>query len=351
MADVSFIVPVYKVPKEYLKKCVESLINQTYKDIEIILIDDGSPDECGKICDEYAKIDKRIYVLHKKNEGLSNARNSGLEIAKGRWISFVDGDDWIDINLTKTVLEKVKNCKKEEISVVIFNHIYEYGKYQRIRDLYYDFDEKKHIVSGNNVLGRIVGPSDEEINKIEYNDMMVHAWGKFYKKDVIENIEFIDSKIIGTCEDYMFNVTVFSNVKNVFLINDGMYHYNKINSNSLTKNYDVLLYEKRKKMYELTENILNTNMSADINCRFKNRRIMSLIPIFLKICNSNMKFMKKNIEIKKILKDKYTMELLKNYKLNKMTFFYKIYFFLCKIKFSSLIVIYTKLIIKIKNRR
>ena len=92
---ISIIVPVYKVEK-YIDRCVESIINQTYKNIEIILVDDGSPDNCPKICDEWAKKDKRIRVIHKENRGVSSARNVGIDVAKGKYIGFVDSDDYIE---------------------------------------------------------------------------------------------------------------------------------------------------------------------------------------------------------------------------------------------------------------
>ena len=95
---VSIIIPVYKVEK-YLSKCIESIFKQTYFDLELILVDDGSPDNCPMICDEYAKKDSRIRVIHKKNGGLSDARNAGLEIATGEYIGFVDSDDWIEFNM------------------------------------------------------------------------------------------------------------------------------------------------------------------------------------------------------------------------------------------------------------
>ena len=100
---VSIIVPVYKVEK-YLRKCIDSIINQTLKDIEIILVDDGSPDNCGKICDEYAAKDTRIKVIHKENGGLSSARNAGMEVAEGEYIGFVDSDDWIETDYVGELL-------------------------------------------------------------------------------------------------------------------------------------------------------------------------------------------------------------------------------------------------------
>ena len=91
---ISIVIPVYKV-ELYLEKCIESIINQTYKNLEIIIVDDGSPDNCPQICDEYSKKDKRIKVIHKENGGLSDARNAGIDIATGKYIAFVDSDDYV----------------------------------------------------------------------------------------------------------------------------------------------------------------------------------------------------------------------------------------------------------------
>ena len=95
MSTVSIIVPIYKV-EDYIRECIDSILAQTYPDFELILVDDGSPDSCGRICDDYANRDNRIKVVHKVNGGLTSARNAGLEVAKGEWIMHVDGDDWIE---------------------------------------------------------------------------------------------------------------------------------------------------------------------------------------------------------------------------------------------------------------
>ena len=104
MVIISIIVPVYKVEK-YLKRCVMSLVNQTLKDMEIILVDDGSPDQSGKICDDLSKMDHRIQVIHKKNGGLSSARNAGIKIAQGKYIGFVDSDDDVELNMFECMVE------------------------------------------------------------------------------------------------------------------------------------------------------------------------------------------------------------------------------------------------------
>ena len=120
---ISIIVPVYKVPEQYLRKCIESCMSQTLEEIEILLVDDGSPDRCGEICDEYAQRDSRIRVLHKENGGLCSARNAGFAAAQGEWIMFVDGDDWIDADMCREMLEP---GAREQVDLVMCGITREY---------------------------------------------------------------------------------------------------------------------------------------------------------------------------------------------------------------------------------
>lgn len=122
---ISVIVPVYNV-ESYLDRCVQSIVDQTYSDLEIILVDDGSPDRCGSMCDKWAKRDGRIKVVHKENGGLSDARNVGIEIATGDYIGFVDSDDWIEPDMYEKLLKAIQN-EDAQISVCGLNRIYDNG--------------------------------------------------------------------------------------------------------------------------------------------------------------------------------------------------------------------------------
>lgn len=102
MPEISVIVPVYKVEK-YLDRCIESIVNQTYPDLELILVDDGSPDNCPALCDAWAERDERIRVIHKKNGGLSSARNAGMDVMCGKYVCFIDSDDWIELNFLEVL--------------------------------------------------------------------------------------------------------------------------------------------------------------------------------------------------------------------------------------------------------
>lgn len=118
---ITVVVPVYNV-ENYIKKCVESILNQTYRKLEIILVDDGSTDKSGEICDEFSVIDSRIKVIHKKNGGLSDARNAGLKIATGNYVTFVDSDDYIAVDMYRTMIEAM-NRNKAEIGVCGIGYI------------------------------------------------------------------------------------------------------------------------------------------------------------------------------------------------------------------------------------
>lgn len=171
-ALISIIIPVYKVEK-YLEKCIQSVINQTYKNIQIILVDDGSPDNCGKICDEYAERDQRIEVIHKSNGGLSDARNKGLEIAKGEYIGFVDSDDYIEADMYE----------------VLYNLLKQYNADVSICNFYTVSQEKIAIKNADNGI--------KEYNRIEIlkeilldNNIQSYAWNKLYKKELFNEIKY-----------------------------------------------------------------------------------------------------------------------------------------------------------------
>ena len=129
MPDLSIIVPVYGVEK-YLSRCIDSILNQTFRDFELILIDDGSPDNCGAICDDYAARDSRIKVIHQQNKGVSAARNAALDVAIGSYLGFVDGDDWVEPEMYETMIDAMKQWQTDMV-VCGSNHFNEKGQYLR----------------------------------------------------------------------------------------------------------------------------------------------------------------------------------------------------------------------------
>ena len=208
---VSIIVPVYNVAP-YLRQCMDSLINQTYRNIEIICVNDGATDESGAILAEYAAKDSTIKVISQKNAGLSAARNVGFSFATGDYVMYVDSDDWIDLETCETA---VAIAVKHKADIVFWPYIRESQNAQRPKTLFYDdyivFDEEEFFTQ---VYETIVGLHGAFLKHPENADTLVTAWGKLYRRALLikNNAEFVDTKEIGT-EDALFNMQALKSVK------------------------------------------------------------------------------------------------------------------------------------------
>ena len=212
MPKISIIVPVYNVEK-YLRKCVDSILNQTFKDFELILVDDGSTDSSGKICDEYNLKDNRIKVIHKENGGLSSARNAGLDIAQGEYIGFVDSDDWIELDMYE---ELYKICKENDADVGIVGINYG-GASEKKKS------KKIEIYSNKLILDDLVYNKGKEITW--------PAWNKLWLKKVIGESRFKEGRIY---EDGLFLYSLSSKIKKVAKIDYEAYNY-RMDNESITR--------------------------------------------------------------------------------------------------------------------
>ena len=235
MVKVSVIVPVYNVEK-YLTECIDSIVKQTFEDLEIILVDDGSTDTSGNLCDDWAKRDPRIKVLHKKNGGLSSARNAGLDVAKGQYISFVDSDDKIDKNFIKFLFNDIKDTNSD---IACCN--------------YYSFDLNGRFKQGKSFQKRIVLTSIEGKEKLLMeNYYKCYAWNKLYKYELFNNIRYPVGKLF---EDIDTTYELFNKSNQISYRSTPLYYYrqrdNSITASSFTnKTYDlwnaIMYIEKRE---------------------------------------------------------------------------------------------------------
>ena len=201
---ISIIVPVYKVEK-WIHQCIDSLINQTLKDIEIICIDDGSPDNCGKILDNYAKQDDRITVIHQKNKGVSSARNAGIDKSKGEYITFVDSDDYVEKEAYETAY---KWAKEDNVDLLQMGH-----------RTFKDGEEEKNIKHKNFSNSKVLN-LEEFLKKNNY-----FVWSKIFKSEIIkrDNIKFVES--IPLAEDTCFSHMVFPGARKFKVIPGKFYNY------------------------------------------------------------------------------------------------------------------------------
>lgn len=219
---ISVIIPVYNV-EQYLPQCVESVINQTYTNLQIILVNDGSTDKSGEICDKFAEIDNRICVIHKENGGLSSARNAGLNIAKGKYVIFLDSDDyWCDCYCLEKLNSELKN---EEIDIIIFG-----------MKKYYQIDDKFGGERIPQALDKDVSSNDKTTHVLmQNNEYMACAWDKVIKRSLIEDnsLRFVEGQL---SEDIEWCAKLLLLNPEIKTISECFYVYRQQNSNSITNN-------------------------------------------------------------------------------------------------------------------
>ncbi len=223
---ISIIIPVYKV-EEYLDECIQSIVNQTHQNLEIILVDDGSPDNCPKICDDWAKKDARIRVIHQKNAGAAAARNAGLDAANGDYIGFVDSDDYIAKDMYERLLTALKS-----------------GNVGGACCLFYRVSPNGEIVQDNHSFGqsRVVSVK-ESLDMCFYNIISNALWCKLFKRSVFDGVRLPVGEIN---EDFPLIVPTFANSGGMALVNEPLYYYRKrvgsVTAGWLSaKNYKVVL--------------------------------------------------------------------------------------------------------------
>ena len=222
---ISVIVPIYNVAS-YLNKCINSIINQTYKNLEILLIDDGSTDESSIICDSFSKKDSRIFVVHKINEGLSSARNKGLEIARGELIGFVDGDDFLELNMYEMLLN---NMIKYSSDISISN-------FYKIENGQKKINKKKYISKEFSVKGK----EKFIYYQNEYESLTIVAWNKLYKKEVFDEVRYPIGRIH---EDSYVICDLLNNANSISYIMTPLYNY-VFRNNSLIHKFDKKNFDK-----------------------------------------------------------------------------------------------------------
>lgn len=238
---VSIILPIYNVEK-YLDRCMDSLLNQTLKDIEIIMVNDGSPDNCPKMCDEYAKNDNRVKVVHKKNGGLGFARNSGLDIATGEYVAFVDSDDYVGLDMYKTLYDRAETDRCDAVFCAFRTEVRE-NKW-----MYSDEVEADKLWKGKEVqqfmLDMIASGAGVKAERL----YQMSVWHSLYKRSLIEkeHLRFVSEREVAS-EDIPFQVDFLSKANIVAYVSKTFYSY-CLNGTSLTATLIPEKYDRYKQL-------------------------------------------------------------------------------------------------------
>lgn len=274
---ISVIVPVYNV-EQYLEKCVNSIINQTYKNLEIILVDDGSPDNCPKICDDFAKKDNRIKVIHKKNGGLMQAWIDGFKSSSGDFISFVDSDDWVELTFIEDLISPI--IKDSSIDLTICNY-------------YKATDKKKYLLfaSKNNIYGTLEGDQFDNLKKTYLRTFPYYRWNKLFKRNLIENnLQFCDNRI-SLCEDVCITASSILDSKKIFIVNNHLYNY-YVRNTSIINSYNPKLLANFEIFHDMFVKVLNEKKYNTYE-NFSQHLIYLMFMLTKNIISSNAKHKKK----------------------------------------------------------
>ena len=285
---ISVIVPIWNVEK-YLDKCIDSIVKQTYTNLEIILVDDESPDNCPKMCDEWAKKDNRIKVIHKKNGGLSDARNAGIDISTGDYITFIDSDDYVELNYVK----------------FLYNNLIQNNADISMGKQYVRYPNKTLNTGSGNIY--VVNPHDCFDMLLYSEDFDVSAWGKLYKKELFSDIRFPKGRIF---EDAATTYKLIDKSKKVILNSQPIYNYIMRENSIINAEFKENKFDLITSTFEMTDYISNKYPDLKQACERRNMyAYLSTLAQLAKSKNKNKKYLNRLMTYirknrKSILKDK-----------------------------------------------
>jgi glycosyltransferase EpsH len=337
--NISIIIPCYNV-ENYIRKCLGSIIDQSYRDFEIICINDGSKDGTLSILKEFAEKDSRIKLYDQKNKGLSKTRTTGIEYASGEYTMFVDGDDWLSTDCLKIVLDAQK-----DYDIICFSYTREFENQSLPK--HFGFSGE---YSASDIQRRIIGPVGKEVSRIENLDALVTVWGKLYKSEKIKNMIFEEVSKIGTWEDGLFNVHVLENCEKILIIDQQLYHYRKNNQTSFTSLYRKDLHKKWIFKFSLISQFIQ-HKDQVFKKALQNRIGISTLGLLLTEINNNNSTIQKIKGIRKILAEETYHNALENLDLSSMPVQWKIFYTFARYKFATGAFLLSRTIFFIINRK
>lgn len=335
---ISLVVPVYNV-ESFLRQCLDSLVNQTYSDIEIICVNDGSTDGSLEILKQYAKKDSRIIVVNRENRGVSESRNEGIHYAKGDWLMFVDSDDWIDTDCCKKVISK-----SSVADLVMFSYVREFRSSSAPKHL---FDQQPKQFEGNDadmLLERFIALKGDELRNPTKLDSLSTVWGKLYKTSIIKQygIKLESTRKTGTLEDLLFNVEYLIHANKVFYLPDCLYHQRKANAESITYSYKPNLDSKWLYVFQEIESKVNKSVYPWLPAAIERRKALCLFGLGLNISFCQTSWHKKKQMLKSIITSDWYHEAVAHLNISPMPLHWRCFYIMARKKQAWAVILMLK---------
>lgn len=333
----SIVVPIYNI-EPYLECCVLSLINQDYDDYEIILVDDGSKDNCPKICDRFAAQSNKVRVIHKENGGLVSARNAGVTVAKGEYIGYVDGDDWVQPNLLSIIAGNLESNEADVVNFNFYNNVD--GNDEKEPQCYFSgfFNRER--------LEQEVYPSLIcNLNAPFFHFGVIPAvWCKFYKAELLKK-NLCTNLSISFGEDVACSYFCLLGAQSVLFINDYLYHYRR-NRTSMTKSYSAKMFHNTNQLLSYMDQKL-TITGYQMQKQYEEYRRFVLFKCILNEARAQVSVRKKSIRLAEKLSEYGWTTYIDRMSVNEYPAAYKVFFGLVKRKHYSLLMLLSSILLRI----
>lgn len=334
---IDIIIPVYNC-EQYLDRCMRSLLGQKMQDcLRFILVDDGSSDGSGDKIDWYERKYDNVEAVHKKNGGVSSARNAGLKLVENDYFSFVDPDDWVSDSYFELILEEIQS---NNVDILMTPYI---GKYEdkEMKNLFLG-DEKllfNKFETKNKVLRRLYGLKGSELEHPLSIDNISTVWAKVYKSKKYKKIKFVNTSEVSS-EDLWFNINCFANADTSEYLNKAFYIYYKENNSSLVHTYDPNIFNEYINLYNYMKKfIISEKLSSEFFDALNNRIVLNELIMLRSIWLSNTSLYNKKLKIHNLLNKSIYRKAFARFPLKKLPLKYRFFYWACKKKNSILIML------------
>lgn len=343
MKEISIIVPCYNVSL-YIEQCFNSIVSQLEEDYEVIFINDGSTDNTGGLLENLkskSNYKENIHIIHQDNKGLSETRNVGIDLSTGVYICFIDGDDFINDNYFRILINVIINS---DLGVLSYNRVFSNNILVRSLGL-------SGWLSGDVWKRKLLGLVDDELSDPSQADSLVMAWCKIFKSKIIKDnkIYFVDTKIIGT-EDLLFNLEYSQYINNVLVIDEPLYQYRKDNITSLTSTYKNDFITKWSNKYKYIKSRISITSEDEIQA-FSNRLALSIIGLGLNEIKNPKGFKAIKSKLKSIISENKYKVAIKQLDLKYMPIHWKVFFLAAKTGNATVLYVLIKCIAFIIYRK